>query len=245
MRRAVPAWLLIAAAELSQLRRSPSSLITAVVLPTAVGLLIVWAEEDTGKGGWGASAGLLLVTLMTFTGYVAGTTTLAARRQQVVLKRLRLAGVRDTSIVAGVLAPLALVTFVQTTVLFGVVVVVDGYPTVSPVPLLAAVGAGTTAVCVLAVMTAAFTPTPETAQLTTGPIALALCGGAFWAVGRPPGDVTWAMLALPGVSVTHLARVGWHEPGATGVAGAVAALVLLTVVITPVAVRCFGWDPRR
>jgi len=245
MRADVPAWLLIAAAEVTVLRRSVFSVSMAAVLPTALGLLILWAEQDTGRAGWGAAAGLVLVTLTAFTAYVGGTTTLAARRQQFVLKRLRMSGASDTAIVAGMLAPLALLTGLQTVVLFGILAAVDGLAPVRPVPLLAAVGLGTLVAGTLAVLTAGFTATPELAQLTTSPIALAFVGGGLWAARIPAEQVSWAMLALPGAAVTQLARIAWREPGATDPAGAVLALVLLAVVAMPLAIRQLSWDPRR
>jgi ABC-2 type transport system permease protein len=209
-----------------------------------MGLLVVWAEGDTGRAGWGGAAGLILVTLMGFTAYAAGTTVLAARRQQFVLKRLRTSGASDTAIIVGVVMPSAALTVAQTVVLFGIVGVHGGLPAVRPVPLLLAVVMGAAVAAVLAVLTAAFTATPEAAQLTTSPIGLAFFGGGLWVVSTPPGEVTWAMLALPGGSIAQLTRIGWGEPVA-GQGGAVVALALLVLVVTPLAVRAFSWDPRR
>ncbi|OJF09886.1 ABC transporter permease [Couchioplanes caeruleus] len=239
------AWLLITGAELRSLRRSAFAVVMAAVLPFAIGLLIIWAEGDTGKAGRGGSVGLLLVTLLVFTAYVPGTTALAARRQQLVLKRLRTSGAPDLAVIAGVLTPYALLTVLQSLVLFGIVVVADGPPSLRPLPLLAALGAGIAVACVMAVATAAYTSSPELAQLTTTPIALAFVGGGFWALTIPAAEVGAKMLALPGVGVTQLTRIGWHEAEPSGSAGALAALVLLAAVVTPVAVRVFSWDSRR
>ncbi len=241
----LPAWVLIAGTELRLLRRSASAVTMAAVLPTGIGLLVVWAEGDTGRAGWGAAAGLILVMLVALTAYAAGTTVLAARRQQFVLKRLRTSGASDAAIIAGVVVPPAVLTVLQTVLLFSIVGVLGGPPPVRALPLLLAVGMGAAAACVLAVLTAAFTSTPESAQLTTGPIGLAFCGGGLWVVSTPPGEVTGAMLALPGGSIAHLTRIGWGEPDMTGQGGAVVALVLIAVVVTPLAVRAFTWDPRR
>lgn len=237
-------WLLIAGAEVRLLGRSWFTVVMAVALPTSVGLLIVWAEGDTGRAGWGGAAGLLLVTLLALTAYTVGTTTLAARRQQFVLKRLRLSGAADAAILAGILTPIALLTLVQAVVLAGVLAVADGLPRVDPLPLLAAVAGGIGAAGVLAVATAAVTPAPESAQLTTAPIALAFAGGGLWAVRTPAADVGWPMLALPGASVTQLARLA-VEPAAGSAVPATVALAAVIVIGTPVAVRAFRWDPRR
>lgn len=231
-----PRWLLIAAAELTLLRRSPFTLTMAAALPTALGLLIVWAENATARAGWASAAGLLLVTLITFTAYVSGTTLLAARRQQFALKRLRHSGASDLAIVAAVLAPPALLTLLQATLLLALVTAIDGFPPIAPGPLLLALAAGTAVACVLAVATAAVTPTPETAQLTTTPIALAFAGGALWSIRFPPGETPWYALPLPGAAITELTRTASRP--------ALAALLLLAALVTPVAVRAFVWDPR-
>lgn len=233
----------IVAAELRLLARSWFAIVMAGVLPAAVGLMIVWAEQDTGRAGSGGAAGLLLNTLVALNAYASGTTALAARRQQFVLKRLRMSGVSDPAILAAMLAPVFLLTLAQSVVLMGFLAAAGHRPAHPGLLVVAALG-GTVAGCVLAVATAVVTPVPELAQLTTAPIALAFFGGALWAAQTPPGEVGWTMLAVPGAAVTQIARTAWDADG-TNVTGAVVALVVLTAVAAPGAVRLFGWDPRR
>jgi ABC-type multidrug transport system permease subunit len=240
-----PAWLLIAGAEVTLLRRNALTLALGVVLPVALGLLILWAEADTGRAGQGAAVGLMLATLLTLTAHVSATTTLAARRQQSVLRRLRLSGASDLAILAGTVSPSAILTVAQTVVLLAVVGVVGGLDRVAAVPLLLAVVAGTAVACALATLTAAFTSAPELAQLTTTPFGLAFLGGALWAVQTPPGEVTWPMLTLPGAAVIQLARIAWHVPGSGGLPAAVVPLALWALAATVVACRVFTWDLRR
>jgi len=109
-----------------------------------------------------------------------------------------------------------------------------------------AIAAGILVAGIFAVVTSAWTPAPELAQLTTAPLALAFLGGAFWAARTPVSEVEWWMLGLPGVAVTQLTRLGWAEPG-IGTAGGLAAVVALVVVAVAVAafaVRAVRWDPR-
>ncbi|WP_199516737.1 ABC transporter permease [Nucisporomicrobium flavum] len=232
----------LAGAEFRLLARSPFAIVMAGLLPTAVGLLIVWAEQDTGRAGWGGAAGLLLVTLVAFTAYTGGTTTLAARRQQFVLKRLRMSGARDATILGAVILPLGALTLVQAALLVGILSAAGHGPS-QPWLLAVAAVAGTAAGSVLAIATAVVTPTPELAQLTTSPIALAFFGGGLWAVRTPPAEVSWWMLAVPGVPVTQLARAAWD--GGPGVLAAIVAVISLSAALAPCAVRVFAWDPRR
>ncbi|GID90892.1 hypothetical protein ACFQFC_37115 [Amorphoplanes digitatis] len=233
--------LLIAGAELRMLTRSVPAMVLAGVLPTALGALLVWAESDTGKAGDGATAALVVVTLMALTAYTAGTTALASRRQQFVLKRLRLSGARDTAIIAGVLAPAVVLTLLQAALLFTIVAVAGAPAPSRPAAPVLALAAGTVLAGVLAVGTAAFTSGPEYAQFTTVPLALAIVGGGYRVAVAPPGDVGAALLALPGASVAQLTRSGWE---AVPVLPATVALVLLLVLAAPPALRLFRWQPR-
>jgi len=110
----------------------------------------------------------------------------------------------------------------------------------------AAIGAGIVVAGLFAVFTSGWTPAPELTQLTTAPLSLAFLGGAFWAAGTPAAEVEWWMLALPGVPVIQLTRLGWDEPGVTTVGGlaATAALLIVAVAVLPLAVRAARWDPR-
>jgi ABC-2 type transport system permease protein len=238
-----PAWALIAAAELRMLTRSASALVMGAVLPAALGLLIVWAEHDTGRAGRGTAVGLQLSVLLALTAYGAGTTTLVSRRTQAVLKRLRTSGASDASVLTGMLVPAALLMMLQT-----VIVVMAGggrLPGQVWAPI-AAVTAGLLVAGLFSVATSAWTAAPELSQLTTTPLALTFLGGAFWAATTPPAEVTWWMLALPGVSVTQLGRLGWEQSGTTTSDGlaATAALLILAAVVAPLATRAMRWDPR-
>ncbi|GAA4934839.1 ABC transporter permease [Actinoplanes utahensis] len=237
--------MLIAGAEFTLLYRHRMTLAMGAILPVALGLLILWAEADSGRAGSGTAAGLVLVTLITLTAYVSGTTILAGRRQQSVLRRLRTSGASDTAILVGSLAPSALLTVVQAGFLLGLVMASGGSLPVDLAPLLLAVVTGVVAGCGLAALTAAFTSAPELAQLTTTPIGVAFLGGAMWVMRTPPDEVTWSMLALPGGAVTQLARMAWQVPGATGLVPAATSLVITAVLAVVVAVRVFVWDLRR
>jgi ABC-2 type transport system permease protein len=201
----------------------------------------VWAESDTGKAGDGATAALVVVTLLALTGYTAGTTALVSRRQQFVLKRLRLSGARDSVIIAGVLAPAVVLTLLQAALLFAIAVLGGAPAPARPLGPALALLAGTALAAVLAAGTAAFTSAPEYAQFTTVPLTLAIGGAGYWVAVRPAGEAGTALLALPGAPVAQLTRSGWE---AAPVLPAVAALALLLVLTAPLALRLFRWQPR-
>lgn len=238
-----PAWVLIAGAELRMLTRSVPTVAMAVVLPMALGLLIVWAEHDTGRAGRATAVGLQLTLLLTLTTYAAGTTILVSRRGQSVLKRLRCSGASDAAVLTGVLFPSALLMVLQA----GVVLAVGrtSLPGNAWAPIAAAVG-GALVAGLFAVLTSAWTSAPELTQLTIAPLALAFAGGALWVARTPAAEVAWWMLVLPGGPVTQLARLGWQEPAVTTADGlaAVAALLIVAAVVAPLAAHTMRWDPR-
>lgn len=233
---------LLAIAEFKLLFRSPLVAVTAVLAPLMMGLFLLGNREMGGSG----LVSLQLLSLLGFTPYAGATTTLAARRQQLVLKRLRTSPVSDRAIVAGLLAPVALLVVVQAVILVGTTIGVLGTWPRTWWPLVLAVVGGTVLAAALAFVTAAFTATPEMAQLTTFPVFLALFGGGIWVGATEPGDVTWAMLAVPGAAVAQLVRLGW-DGGALTASTVLPPLIAMTVTAAAaswVAGRVFRWQPR-
>jgi ABC-2 type transport system permease protein len=233
---------LLAVAELKLIIRSPLVAATAILAPLAMGLFLLGNKELGG----GAVVSLQLLALLGFAPYAGATTTLAARRQQLVLKRLRTSPASDRAIIAGLMAPLGLLVVVQAVVLIATTIVVtDTWPH-AWWPLVLAVTGGTALAVALAFITAAFTTTPEMAQITTLPVFLALFGGGFWVGGTEPTEVTWAMVAVPGGAVAQLARLGWDGTGlsASTVLPAVVAMTATALAAAWLAARVFRWQPR-
>lgn len=206
-------WVELGRAEILSLRRSPLVLVNAVLLPVASGVGWVLLARNTGKDLGGDAMAMQVLMLLGFTPYAAATTTLVARRQELVLKRLRTSTLSGVGVVAGLLCPYAGLVLIQTLLLVGVTVAAGGRPPDRWQPLLVAVLAGTVLAMSLAVATAAVTPAPELAQLTTVPVFLALFGGGLWLLNA--GGPSLPMLLVPGVPLAELVRLGW-QPGSPG-----------------------------
>lgn len=245
----LPRWLVLAGAEFVLLRRSPLSVATAVLGPIVLGVGVLLLAQDSGKSVGGDTVALQLLMLLGFTPYVGATTTIAARRQELVLKRLRTCDLSDAGIIAGLLAPFAVLVVIQAAALCWLTVVISGQAPARWWPLIAAVGGGTALVMALAFVTAAVTPVPELAQLTTSPVFFSLFGGGLWLFST--GTATWPMLAVPGVAVADLARAAWNQPGASPwdvlrqCAPSLLAVLLLSALAVALAARLFRWQPRR
>jgi ABC-2 type transport system permease protein len=247
--RTAPAWAVIAAAELVLLRRSVLVALIAIAQPIGLGVLLVLvARNGDAQADYGSAAALQLLVLLGCTPYMGGTTALAARRQHGVLKRWRTSGASNADLIVGLLSPYALLVVVQAVLLFTVTAAVGGDAPARWWPLAVGVLGGTLMAGALAFATAAFTRTPELAQLTTIPVFLALFGGAMWVTVTPPGEVSWAMLAVPGAAVAQLVRAGWHgiAPGQLlDQAGpSIVVLLAMTALSVALAFRLFRWESR-
>ena len=235
-------WVLLAVAELKLTFRSPLVAATAVFAPLAMGMLLLGNRELGGAG----VVSLQLIALLGFTPYAGATTTLAARRQQLVLKRLRTSPASDGEIVAGLLLPLALLVVAQAAILVATTIAVtDSWPH-TWWPLVLAVVGGTVLVTGLAFITAAFTGTPELAQVTTLPVFLALIAGGLWTGSTPPDEVTWLMVAVPGGAVAQLVQLGWDgaDLSVATVVPSLVAMALTGAGAAYLAGRVFRWQPR-
>lgn len=251
----------LARAEALLLRRNPMALLNAFVIPVT---LVLFVRAGMPPGDAGRLGGATIVTSLTaFTlvsvVYFNLVTALVARRQELVLKRLRTGETRDAEIVGGTAAPAVVVAWGQ--ILIGGVAAVAFFdmpmPT-NPGLVLAALLLGTAVFGLLAVVSTALTRTVELAQVTTMPVVLVslFLSGLLFPLDRMPEPVQRLAQVLPLTAVVdllHLGLSGTTSGGATvGLAGsfapaAVPVLFLAAWVGAGVcaARRWFRWEPRR
>jgi ABC-2 type transport system permease protein len=250
----------VGGAELLLFWRNRTALFNALVLPVAFALAI--ATADVGGGALPANAflltGLCAVVLL-IAGYYNLVTTYVARREELVLKRLRVGELTDAEILAGTAGPSVAVALGQIVLIVAGGAAFLGLPVPVNLPvLLAGVLAGTVVVVLLAAVSAVFTRTVETAQVSTLPILLVCLIGSsvLVPVAELPGTVAAVARVLPLSPVVELMRLGWlgttgsREPAGFvavfGLAAAPAAILAGWVVIGSMAVRrWFRWEPRR
>ncbi|GAA0929240.1 hypothetical protein [Virgisporangium aurantiacum] len=235
-------WALLAVAELKLITRSPLAAGTAILAPLAMGFVLI----GNGQLPVGMVVSMQLVGLLGFTPYAGATTTLAARRQQLVLKRLRTSPASDRAIIAGLLVPLATLVAVQAVVLVATTIAVTRSWPHAWWPIGLALVGGTALALALAFVTAAVTSGAEMAQLTTLPLFVALFGGSMWVLATAPGEVTWVMMAVPGAAVAQLVRLGWEGTALSfsTIAPPLVATAVTAAVSAWLAARVFRWQPR-
>jgi ABC-2 type transport system permease protein len=186
----------LARAELLLFRRSPLTVVNALVPPVAIIALAASARVGTPVT---LVTGLLgLVQLGTV--YYTLVTTYTARREELVLKRLRVGVLTDAEILTGTAAPAVVVALAQILTYVGLGAVFLGLPAPADVALLVLGVLGGVAVFVpLAAVTAVWTRTADLAQLTTLPVVLACLLGSGLLVPLPalPAPVAGGLRLLP------------------------------------------------
>ncbi|WP_405830898.1 MULTISPECIES: ABC transporter permease [unclassified Streptomyces] len=237
--------------ELTLLVRNRAALGVAGLMP----LLMVFVLRSSLDGAEGAAAvgeatltggiGMVLVLVV----YMNLVSAYVARREELVLKRLRTGEANDLEILAGTALPAAVLALGQITVLaVAGAALLDVRMPRNPLLLVAAVLAGVVLLAGMSAVTSSFTRTVETAGLTTLPLFLltALGSGLFMPADSLPDLAASLSELLPLSGVMALVRAGWSGGAeAHDLLGAVLN-TLAWVMITVFAVqKWFRWEPRR
>jgi ABC-2 type transport system permease protein len=252
--------LALAAAEIRLLLRNRIAAVNSLLGPAL--LLGAFGAISVSNGleldGPGLVAGAIGITLVLVT-YYNLVTTFVARREELVLLRMRTGELTDGEVLLGTAVPTLLVTVAQVLVV-GIAVVALGRwsaPVDVVLPLLALLGGGALMV-VLAAVSTSFTRTVEAAQFTTLPLVLAatMLSGLLVPLSGFPEPAAQVFRFLPLNPVIELSRLGlvgetWSEQ-AVDTAGAWAAAPLPLAVLagwlvagTFIARLVFRWAPRR
>ncbi|THA73690.1 ABC transporter permease [Streptomyces sp. A0592] len=237
--------------ELTLLVRNRATLGVALLMP----LLMVFVLRSSLSGVEGAQAvgeatltgGIGMVLLLVV--YMNLVSAYVARREELVLKRLRTGEARDLEILAGTALPAACLALGQIAVLaVAGAGALDVRMPQNPLLLVAAVLAGLLLLAALAAVTSSFTRTVETAGLTTLPLFLVtvLGSGLFSPTDSLPDLAASLCELLPLSGVMALVRAGWSGGAESGDLLGAGLNVLAWIVISVFAVqRWFRWEPRR
>ncbi|WP_229068548.1 ABC transporter permease [Actinoplanes sp. DH11] len=236
----------IAYSELAQIFRNRTVLISNLIMPLAISAFFIYRRDSfIALGSAGYIAAVLVFTIGAFSLYTTAVTTLAARRQDLFLKRLRSTTAGDATILSGLTLPVAGVALVQVMVVLGAFAAVTGRPADLAL-LVVGILSAFVMMLALAMATAGLTGSPEQAQVTTLPLSLTTIGVATWVGITGTEDLTVLKRLLPGGSATELIVNTWNGgvPPAQSLLllGPILAWVVVAVVL---ALRLFRWEPRR
>jgi len=182
----------------------------------------------------------LLALVLSITAFMSVTVTLTARRDQLVLKRLRASELTDGQILAGQIAAAATQSVVIVLLCTVAVRFTAGVPLPAhPVAFIVATLVGSAAMALLGAAFAALVPRAELASVYTMPVFM-ICAVATGAMGPIPlpGWLQAALDLLPTSAAVHAIRTGELLVPLLGIAA--------WTVVGLVALRLwFRWEPRR
>ncbi|MFD5008210.1 ABC transporter permease [Streptomyces mutabilis] len=244
----------LARAELTLLGRNKGTVFAALFVPLVLPFSVHSASQEMDLAEAGLTPGLLVLPAaigfsLLFAVYSALVGVFVVRREELVLKRLRTGELRDVEILSGSAMPAVLSGLVQSLVLaVGCAVLLD--LSAPSAPHLAVLGLllGLVMCAALAAVTASFTRTGESAQVTPLPFTFVLMigSGMFVPLDFFPDQVASVCELLPLTPVVTLVRGGWTgDLSAYETLGALATAVAWTVVAVFAVRRWFRWEPRR
>ncbi|MFF7310597.1 ABC transporter permease [Streptomyces sp. NPDC008137] len=244
----------LARAELTLLGRSRGALVAALFVPLVMPVSVRSAAQEMDLAEAGLNAGTLVLPAavgfsLLFAVYSVLVGVFVVRREELVLKRLRTGELRDAEILAGSAVPAAVTGLVQCLLLAaGCTVLLD--MSAPSAPHLAVVGLllGLVLCAALAGVTAGFTRTGESAQVTPMPLLVVsvMGSGMFFPLELLPDRLASLCELLPLTPVVTLVRGGWTgDLSAYETLGAVATAVAWIVVSVFAVRRWFRWEPRR
>ncbi|WP_432543683.1 ABC transporter permease [Kineococcus sp. SYSU DK002] len=239
----------LARAELVLLQRNKTLMAIAVLMP--VGVIGLFSSiEGVGDGGDTAALAVASIVgmLLLFVVYYNVLSTAVARREEGVLQRLRTGEASDAEILTALAVPAVALTLVQTVLLAVVGGVVLGLPVpANPLLCLAGVLVGAAVFAGLALVTAVFSRTLESVQMTSLPVlAVAVLGaGVALPLDLLPGNLTRFADYTPLSPVLDLVNAGWIGDPAGADVWRAAGIALGWVVVTFALVGTrFRWSPR-
>jgi ABC-2 type transport system permease protein len=241
-------------AEFTLLLRNRSAVITGLVLPLLLPVSVQQGMRDLDLAAHGLSLGVMMVTAgigfsMLFAVYATLVSAYVARREELVLKRLRTGEASDTEILGGAAVPVLTVSVVQS-LLLGVAcaVLLDvGMPR-SPHLLVLGVVLGILLCAVLGAATAGLTRTVESSQVTSLPFLFLtmFTSGMAFPTGMLPDTMAAVFDVLPLSPAIRLIREGWLGTLSAGETLTAVGTLLVWIVLGAFAVRrWFRWEPRH
>ncbi|MDT0549363.1 MULTISPECIES: ABC transporter permease [Streptomyces] len=244
----------LARAELTLFGRNKGTLIAALFVPLVLPFSVKSTAKEMDLAGAGLTTGTLMLPAavgfsLLFAVYSALVGVFVVRREELVLKRLRTGELRDVEILTGSATPALLSGLAQSLLLaVGCAVLLDlSAPSAIHLSVLGLL-LGLVMCAALAAVTASFTRTGESAQVTPLPFMFVsmLGSGMFVPLEMLPDRLASVCELLPMTPVINLVRGGWTgDLSGAETLGAVATAVAWTVLALFAVRRRFRWEPRH
>lgn len=241
-------------AELTLLLRNKAALFVALATPLLLTVLMRQTIRGMNLSGTGLSVGTVLLPgsigyVLLFAVYANLLGVYVARREELVLKRLRTGEAADAEILAGAATPAVVIALAQCVLLLaGGAVLLDLPAPARPELVAAGLLLGVLMMVAMAAASAAFTRTTDASQITSFPLMAVSFVGSGVVV---PPEVMPDRLAevcswLPVSPVMELVRGGWvGQLSGMESLRALGVAVVWTVIAVCAVRRWFRWEPRR
>jgi ABC-2 type transport system permease protein len=240
------------------LSRNRLAFFYAVVMPLLPLGLLFTGEWGAPAVGAGAITTMLLVIAL-FPVYYNVLSQFVSRRDELVLKRMRVAEVRDGELLASIALPGAISALALSALAVPIAAALGQDLPVNPVLYAAVAVLSVIMFTAFAYWTAAWTRSAESAQLTSMPIIVIASLGPLTNSLPEMSDRVRDLLSLtPGAAMSDLVQIGWFGldgPGATEstlsfsqtwsqAAGPLLVIVAWTCLAIVLARRSIRWEPR-
>ncbi|MEV6836694.1 ABC transporter permease [Streptomyces sp. NPDC051133] len=244
----------LARAELALLGRNRGVVFTALTVPLLLPFSVRPAVDQLDLEKRGLSVGTTLLTAAVgfsflFAVYTSLVNVYVARREELVLKRLRTGELSDAEILTGTALPAVGIGLAQALLLCAgcAVLLHTGAPR-APYLILPGLVAGYLVSAALAALTASFTRTVESGQVTALPMVfLSMIGsGLMIPTEVMPDGLASACELLPLSPAIRLVHGGWTgQLSAHDAFGALLTALAWAVLAVFAVGRWFRWEPRR
>ncbi|MBX7554990.1 ABC transporter permease [Streptomyces sp. NPDC055966] len=241
-------------AELALLARNRGVVFTALSVPLLLPFSVRPALDHVDLKKQGLTVGTTMLTAaigfsFLFAVYTSLVNAYVARREELVLKRLRTGELSDAEILAGTALPAVGIGLAQAVVVSAACAALlhTGAPK-APYLLLPGVLAGFVISAGLAALTAGFTRTVESGQVTALPLMFVsmLGSGITFPTEVMPQRLASVCELLPLSAPIRLVRGGWSgQLSGYEALGALGTALAWAIVAVFAGRRWFRWEPRR
>nr|CTQ93255.1 putative integral membrane protein [Kibdelosporangium sp. MJ126-NF4] len=231
----------LALTELRLLFRKKLTMVSVVFLPAGL-CAMAWLQfRQMPKSEWPGQLGFTYVMLLALSVFLVSTTVFTARRQSLVLQRLRTSELSDNGVFAGIAGPIMAVGLAQSVIYLAFCLAI-GAPAPQQVgPILIGLLLGLPTALLAGIVTAAFSRTVEVTQITAIPLLFLALGGSI--MSRLDNEIVAGIgAALPMAGPGDLIAKGWS--GSVSLVALIATVGWL-LVLAFVARRFFKWEPRQ
>ncbi|WP_225099846.1 ABC transporter permease [Streptomyces sp. CoH27] len=244
----------LARAELALLGRNRSVVFTALCLPLLLPFSVRPAVAQLDLEKQGLSIGAVMMTAaigfaFLFAVYTSLVNAYVARREELVLKRLRTGELSDAEILTGTALPAVALGLAQALLLCtGCAVLLHTGAPKAPYLTLLGLVAGLVLSAALAALTSSFTRSVESGQVTALPLVFVSMSGSgiMFPTQVMPEKLASVCELLPLSPAVRLVGAGWTGQLSAYEALGTVATALAWIIVAVFAVRrWFRWEPRR